>query len=146
MAYKNIVCGVTGSEASQKAASEAARLAKEDRADLVLVYAVDITFLKGIAIQLTPDFAEKSLEHIGVHILDRAEELVRAQGVVPKKVIRKGAILEVLKQIILEEKADLLVLGHEERSFFEKVLFKGEVEDHIGELTSQTGVSVKVVK
>jgi nucleotide-binding universal stress UspA family protein len=145
MPVKKIVCGVTGSEHGQKAAQEAARLAKEDQAELILVYAVDTTFLKGISIQLSPDFADKTLEHIGTHILDQAEELARDQGVVPKKIIRKGAVLEVLKQIILEEKADLLILGHEERSFFEKILFKGEVEDHIGELINQTCISVKVV-
>jgi nucleotide-binding universal stress UspA family protein len=145
MPFKVIVCGVTGLEHGQKAAQEAARLAKEDQAELILVYAVDTTFLKGITIQLTSDYAEKTLEHLGTHILDQAEEIVRAQGIIPKKLIRKGAVLEVLKQIILEAKADLLVLGHEERSFFEKVLFKGEVEDHAGELTNQTGVSVKIV-
>ncbi|MFH0788036.1 MAG: universal stress protein [Pseudomonadota bacterium] len=146
MSYKMIVCGVTGSAHGQKAAQEAARLAKENQAGLIFVYAVDTTFLRGITIQLTPEFADKTLEHLGGHILDNAEEIALAQGVTPKKIIRIGAVLEVLKQVIQEEKADLLVLGHEERSFFEKVLFKGEVEDHIGELTNQTGVSVIVAR
>ncbi len=146
MAYKSIVCGVTGSESSQKAALEAARLAKENQAALTYVYAVDVKFLKGLTIQLTSDFAEKTLEHLGGHILERAEESAAAQGVTPRKVIRSGAVLEVLKQVIQEEKADLLMLGHEDRSFFEKILFGGEVEDHVQELIKQTGVSVQVVK
>jgi nucleotide-binding universal stress UspA family protein len=145
MAYKKIVCGVTGSESSQKAAREAARLAGENEADLTYVYAVDITFLKGITVQLTPQFAEKALEHLGGHILDQAEENALAQGLKPKKVLRAGPVLEVLKQVLTEEKADLLVIGHEDRSFFEKVLFRGEVEDHIKELTAQTGVPVRVI-
>ena len=145
MTYKKIVCGVTGSEPSQKAAQEAARLAKEHQAGLVFLYAVDIKFLKGMTIQLTPDFAEKTLEHLGGHILERAEESAAA-GITPRKVIRTGAVLEVLKQVIGEEKADLLVLGHEDRSFFEKILFGGEVEDHVQELIKQTGVNVLVVK
>jgi nucleotide-binding universal stress UspA family protein len=146
MTYKKIVCGVTGSEPSQKAAQEAARLAKENQAGLVFVYAVDIKFLKGMTIQLTSDFAEKTLEHLGGRILERAEESAQAQGITPRKIIRSGAVLEVLKQVISEEKADLLVLGHEDRSFFEKVLFGGEVEDHVQELIKQTGVNVLVVK
>ena len=146
MAYKSIVCGVTGSESSQKAALEAARLAKEHQAVLTYVYAVDVKFLKGLTIELTPDFAEKTLEHLGGHILERAEESSDAQGVTPRKVIRSGAVLEVLKQVIGEEKADLLVLGHEARSFFEKILFGGEVEDHVQELIKQTGVNVLVVR
>ena len=146
MSYQRIVCGVTGSEESQKAAVEAARLAKENRAGLTYVYAVDVKFLKGLTVQLTPEFAEKALEHLGGHILARAEESARAQEVTARKIIRAGAVLEVLKQTIQEEKADLLVIGHEDRSFFEKILFGGEVEDHVQELTRQTGVNVLVVK
>ncbi|MBA4395495.1 MAG: hypothetical protein C0407_18240 [Desulfobacca sp.] len=44
MPFKMIVCGVTGSKHGQKAAQEAARLAKKDQAELILVYAVDTTF------------------------------------------------------------------------------------------------------
>ena len=74
------------------------------------------------------------------------EEAAAALGANPKKVIRSGPVLEVLKQVLREEKADLLVLGHEGRSFFEKVLFGGEVEDQVQELIQQTGVPVLVVK
>lgn len=87
MGYKTIVCGVTGSEPSQKAALEAARLAKENQADLIYVYVVDVTFLKGITVELTPDFAQKTLEHLGGHFLERAETISLAEGVIPKKIL-----------------------------------------------------------
>ena len=146
MAYKTIVCGVTGSEASRKAAIEATRLAKDNKANLIYVYAIDTTFLEGMTIELTSDFAQKTLEHLGGRILERAEEISSAEGVTSKKILRPGAVLEVLKQVLAEEKADLLVIGHENRSFFEKVLFKGEVEDHIQELINQTGVQVQLIR
>ncbi len=147
MSYKKIVCGVTGSEHSLKAAGEATRLAKENQAELIFVYVVDATFLKGMTVQLTTEFAQKTLENLGAHILERAEEIAASQGVLnSKKILRPGSILEELKKIIDEEQADLLVIGHEERSFFEKILFKGEVEDHIQELINRTGVSVLVIK
>jgi nucleotide-binding universal stress UspA family protein len=146
MGYTSIVCGVTGSAHAQKAALEAALLAKQHNANLVYVYAVDITFLRGgITMKLTPKFVEESIVRMGEHILAMAEELAKAQGVTPKKVVRKGSVLEVLKAVVLEEKADLLVLGHEKRTFFEKALFKGNVEDHIQALKAQTGVEVTVV-
>lgn len=144
MEYTSIVCGVTGSAHSQKAALEAARLAKKNGARLTYVYAVDITFLRGGI--TTSQYVEKSLERLGNYIVDIAVEIASTVGVTPKKVVRKGHVLEALKQTVLEEKADLLVLGHENRTFFEKALFKGGVEDHIGALKRQTGVDVTVVR
>jgi hypothetical protein len=47
---------------------------------------------------------------------------------------------------VQEEKADLLILGHEDRTFFEKALFKGNVEDHLEELKKQTGAEVTVIR
>ena len=146
MTYTSIVCGVTGSAHSQKAALEAAALAKQHSAKLTYVFAVDIGFLRTSVGGLSTSLAEDGLEHLGDHILEYAEQLAQSQGVTPKKVVRRGAVLEVLKQVVREEKADLLVLGHENRTVFEKALFKGSVEDHIDELKVQTGIEVTVVK
>jgi nucleotide-binding universal stress UspA family protein len=146
MAYKKIVCGVTASAHSQKAALEAARLARQDGAELVYVYAVDLEFLAGGRMgSLSQDVIGTSLEALGGHILDYAEQIAAAQGVKPKKIVRRGQVLDVLKQVMSEEKADLLLLGHEKRTFFEKALFKGDVEDHAQELGAQTGAEVKII-
>jgi nucleotide-binding universal stress UspA family protein len=147
MAYKKIVCGVTASAHSQKAALKAARLAKQDGAELIYVYAVDVTFLEGgRTVSLTEDVVADSLEKVGKYILELAGQIAAAQEVKPKKILRRGRVLDVLKLVMSEEKADLLVLGHEKRTFFEKALFKGDVEDHIQELKSQTGTEVIVIK
>jgi nucleotide-binding universal stress UspA family protein len=143
MNYQCIVCGVTGSAHAQGAALEAAKLAKQQSARLVYVYAADTSFLKGgLAKQKG---VEDSLVHLGEHIVDMAGELAVSQGVSPKKVVKKGPVMEVLKAVVLEEKADLLMLGHETRTIFEKAMFRGEVEDHVKELESKTGVAVKIV-
>jgi nucleotide-binding universal stress UspA family protein len=146
MTYTSIVCGVTGSAHAQKAALEAAVLAKRDNARLTYVYVVDIGFLRGSIGGMSSGLAGEGLEHLGQHILGFAEQVAQSQGVTPKKTVRRGAVLEVLKQVVLEEKADLLVLGHEERTFFEKALFKGSVEDHAEELKQQTGTEVAVIR
>lgn len=146
MTYTSIVCGVTGSAHSQKAALEAAALAKQHNARLTYVYAVDTRFLRGSVGGMSTGIAENGLIHLGEHILEYAEQLAMSQGVTPKKVVRSGPVLEVLKQVLREEKADLLVLGHEKSSFFEKALFKGSVEDHIEELKKKTGTEVTVVR
>jgi nucleotide-binding universal stress UspA family protein len=147
MGYRSIVCGVTGSEHAKKAALEAACLAKESGADLTYVYAVDLAFLKGGRTgSVTTRGVEESLESLGHHFLDAAELIASGQGVTGRKVLMKGLVQEVLKKVILEQKADLLVLGHEERTFFEKFLIEGDVEDHIEKLKKDTGVDVIVVK
>lgn len=147
MGYKSIVCGVTGSEHAKKAALEAAALAKASEADLTYVYAVDLTFLRGGRTgSATSREVEQSLENLGRHILHVAEEIASLQGVIPRTVIMKGPVQEVLKKVIMEQKADLLILGHEERTFFEKFLTEGDVEDHIDKLKEETGVEVMVVK
>ncbi len=148
MPYSTIVCGVTGSAHAQKAALEAAVLAKRDNAKLVYVYAVDASFLSSGrgTVELSSEAVNDSLANLGEHILFHAEQLARTQGVVPEKVLRRGPVLEVLKQVVSEQKADILLLGHEERSFFDRMLFKGSVEDHVQELKGQTGVEVDIVK
>ncbi len=146
MSYKKIVCGVTASAHSQKAALESARLARQDGAELIYVYVVDVTFLEGgRTVSLTEDVVAGSLEQMGEHILELAGQIAATQGVKPRKIVARGTVLDVLKQIVVEEKADLLVLGHEKRTFFEKALFKGDVEDHVKELRAQTGTEVKII-
>jgi nucleotide-binding universal stress UspA family protein len=144
MGVTNIVCGVTASTHAQKAALEAALLAKKESAGLIYVYAVDVAFLKGgIA---DTGAVEASLMRLGGQIVDLAEQIALAHGVQPKKIVRKGPVLEVLKQVIIEEKGDVLMIGHEERTFFEKAMLKGAVENHVDKLKEETGVEVKVVR
>ena len=146
MQYKSIVCRVTGSEQGQKAAMEAALLAQRDNAKLTYVFAVDTTFLrKGFAVSLSHGTAEESLERIGEVILRSMDRIASSHGMTPKKVIRRGSVPEVVKSVILEEKADLLVVEHEKRTFFERVFSRGTVEDHAQELKQQTGVMIDVV-
>jgi nucleotide-binding universal stress UspA family protein len=122
-------------------------LAKTHGARLFYVYAVDLTFLKGGKTgSITSQGVEESLAGMGRHILDRAGELAAAEGVTPEKLIVKGPVLGVLKKVVQEKKADLLVLGHEDRSFFEKFLIEGDVEDHIQSLKEETGVDVLIIR
>jgi nucleotide-binding universal stress UspA family protein len=146
MSYRTIVCGVTGSLHSQKAAIEAAAMAAKSNAALVYVYAVDVSFLSMGSGYISSGVVAESLNRLGEQFLDFAEELAKTQGVTARKILKKGPVLEVLIQVIQEEKADLLVLGHEPRTFIEKAIVKGEVEDHVEELNKQTGAEILVVR
>lgn len=146
MGYTTIVCGVTGSLHSQKAALEAAIMASKSQAGLVYVYVVDVSFLKRGSGFITSGAVADSLDRLGEQFLDFAEELAKTQGVTARKILRKGLVLDMLIQVVQEEKADLLVLGHEPRTFFEKALFDGSVEDHLEQLKKQTGAEVTVIR
>jgi len=146
MGYRTIVCGVTGSLHSQKAALEAAVTAAESNAVLIYVYAVDVSFLSMGSGFVSSDVVADSLDRLGERFLDFAEELAKTQGVTARKVLKKGPVLDVLIQVVQEEKADLLILGHEPRTFIEKALVKGSVEDHLEELHKQTGTEIKIVR
>ena len=61
MAYTSIVCGVTGSAHSQKAALEAAALAKQHNARLTYVYVVDVGSLTASIGGLSKSLAEDGL-------------------------------------------------------------------------------------
>jgi len=146
MGYKCIVCGVTGSESAHKAALEAAALARKDSAKLIYVYAVDASFLgRSLMAEMSQAHVEDSLVNLGNHILDHAEELAGHLGVIPEKIVKKGSPMQVLKDVVLDKEADLLVVGHEQRTRFERKLIHGEVEEHIEEFKRETGVEVSIV-
>lgn len=145
MGFTSIVCGVTGSAHAQKAALEGAALAKQHNAKLTYVYVVDTGFLKSSVGGMSTSIAQEGLERLGRQILDFAEQLAQSYQITPKKVVRSGPVLEVLKQVVQEEKADLLLLGHEKKTFFDKVFFHGSVEDHVEEFKKLTGVNVVVI-
>jgi nucleotide-binding universal stress UspA family protein len=146
MGIKNIVCGVTGSENSEKAVKAAVEMAKGEGSHLTFVYVVDVGFLSGLTVQLRPEYAEHFLERLGNKILDEAVSAALSTGVGAKKVLRKGKVMEEVSKVIKEEGADMFIVGDEGRSFAEKVLFGNPFPDHIKELEKRAGVAVKIVR
>lgn len=144
--YRTIVCGVTGSEVSQKTVLGASLLSRENDAHLILVYAVDISFVKGMTVELPSGFAQEQMERLGKRVLEEAEEIARHQGVDCEKIMKIGPLVEVVSEVAKEKSGDLLVLSLESRSFFEKVLFRAAIEDQVEELRRRTGMEVVVIR
>lgn len=144
--YRTIVCAATGTEVSQKAVMGACLLARENDAHLILVYAVDVSFVKGMTVELPTGFAEEQMERLGTRVLDEAEEIAREQGVNCEKVMRKGSLLRVAAEVAAEREGDLLVVGLESRSFFEKVLLRDAFDEQLEELRRQTAMQVVVIR
>jgi nucleotide-binding universal stress UspA family protein len=145
MRYKTILCGITGSGASFRAALGAALLAKENNARLIHVYAVDTAFVEHVTVELPPELAGESLERLGKRILDQAQTIAGGQGIVAERKIRKGSLLKVLGEVAREEAADLLVLGREERSFFDRVFFGKGMKADPDALRKRVGVEAVII-
>jgi nucleotide-binding universal stress UspA family protein len=146
MAIKSLVCGVTGSENSEKAVKAASEMAAGEKAHLTFVYVVDVSFLSGLTVQLRPKYAEDFLERLGGKILDEAVAIASSKGVASKKALRKGKLMDEVIKVVKEEGADILVVGDEGRGFAEKVLFGNRLPDNIKELERRSGVTVKVIR
>jgi nucleotide-binding universal stress UspA family protein len=146
MAIKSVVCGVTGSENSEKAVKAASQMAAAEGSRLTFLYIVDVGFLGGLTIQLRPQYAEDFLERLGERILDEAVAAATSAGVTAKKVLRKGKMMDEVIKVIKEESADLLVVGDEGHSFAERVLFGHRPPDSVKEMGRRTGVAVKVIR
>jgi nucleotide-binding universal stress UspA family protein len=146
MTTKSIVCGVTGSDNSEKAVKAASQMAAAQGARLTFVYIVDIGFMSGLTIQLRPKYAGDFLERLGEKILDEAEQVASTEGVTAKKVLKKGKVIDELARVIKEESADTLVVGDEGRTFAEKVLFGNRLPDNVKELEKRLGVTVSIIR
>jgi len=146
MAIKSLVCGVTGSENSEKAVKAASEMAAAEKAHLTFVYVVDVSFLSGLTVQLRPKYAEDFLERLGGKILDEAVAIASSKGVASKKALRKGKLMDEVIKVVKEEGAAILVVGDEGRGFAEKVLFGNRLPDNIKELERRSGVTVKVIR
>ena len=142
---KSIVCGVTGSENSQKAVRVAAEMALKDSAQLTYVYVVDAGFLQGLTIELRPEYAESFLERLGGQILDEAAKTASSMGIQPKAVLRKGKIMDEVSKVIKEVGGDLLMVGDEGQTFAQKVLFGKRIQNNLKEMERLSGVPVKVI-
>jgi nucleotide-binding universal stress UspA family protein len=145
MGTKSVVCGVTGSENSEKAVKAASQMAAAEGSRLTFVYVVDVGFLGGLTVQLRPQYAEDFLDRLGAQILDEAAAVAASMGVAAKKVLRKGKIMDEVIAVLKEESADLLVVGDEGHSFAERFLFGHRPPDSVKEMERRTGVTVKVI-
>jgi nucleotide-binding universal stress UspA family protein len=124
MSYKRIVCGVTASMRAQRAALDAARLARELEAELVYVHVVDTPALNSFMEDpLCCIFVEESLVKLGMQIVEHAIQIAKTEGVVAEKYLIKGPVRKGLQRLTRDLGADLLVVGgNDGKTIFREVL------------------------
>ncbi len=135
MSYKRIVCGVTASTRAQRAALDAARLARELEAELVYVHVVDTAALSSFMEDpLCCIFVEESLVKLGMQIVEHAVHIAETEGVVAEKYLIKGPARKGLQRLTRDLGADLLVVGgNDGKTLFREVLKLAGTEERPSE-------------
>ena len=131
MEYKNIVCGVTASTRAQRAALDAARLARRTGAKLTYVHVVDVSsFQECMDDSLSSAFVEESLVRLGMQIVEHAAQIAKTEGIMAEKYLARGAVRKSLHKVARDLGAELLVQGSEDgRTVFRDVLKLAETDD-----------------
>lgn len=131
--YKRILVPVDGSASSKRGLQEALRLARNQKARLVLLHVVEEQFVTQAAEAMV--FSEKLFEAMragGRKVLARAEALARKGGVKALAVLREAVTVPVADMVVREarrQRADLIVIGTHGRRGLTRAVMGSDAED-----------------
>lgn len=133
MTYKRILVPVDGSRTSQLGLKEAIRLAKGQKASLVLVHVVDehVVIMASMEAASYLEDLRPSLMKSGRRILERAVETVRKAGVACQSVLLETMVAPAADLIVRQAKksrADLIVIGTHGRRGIRRVVMGSDAE------------------
>ena len=114
--YKRILIAVDGTATSQRALREAVDLAADQRAELEIVYVVDLTPYGTPELGVPVSIYEEACRAQGRQILQHATEYARRAGVEARATLRQRRGTRLSAAIVDETRlfgADLVVLGAE---------------------------------
>jgi hypothetical protein len=108
---KKILCATRGGEASRQTQDAVIAMAKEEGANVLFLFVVDVEFLRLTVRGVRPDVVATELEHMGEFLLAIACERAAAQGVQAESCVRHGSLVEALESAAVEEGADAIAFG-----------------------------------
>jgi nucleotide-binding universal stress UspA family protein len=138
-AYARILVAVDGSDAANRGLREAIRLAKEERAQLVIVHVVDeyyafaVPEAGAVAANVVPELRES-----GKKVLAKAEALVAKQRIKAKSVLREtigGAAADEIVAEAKKQRVDLIVLGTHGRRGVRRIVLGSDAEQVVRSAT-----------
>jgi nucleotide-binding universal stress UspA family protein len=105
-AIRKIIVPVQGTTYAYKAVELACRLGKEQKAEILVTYIIEVPFTMPLGAPMDKAAAEAQ------RVLERAEEIVRHSNLPCKPVVEKARqISEGIIRLAKEEAADLIVIG-----------------------------------
>jgi len=107
---KKILCPTRGGKESHPNQDFAINLAKERGAELLFMYVSNIQLISRSGPPIVVDI-EEELDELGDFLLSMAQERAEKSAVLVNSTVRRGIFSEVLKEVIIEEKIDTVILG-----------------------------------
>ena len=128
--FRRILVPTDGSEPALKAARLAAVMAREARAEVVLLTAVTVPQSLVMVAGIGQDVVEGYIEHLGRDALEAAEAVFREAGVGVETKVVMGAASEVIVEQARVLNADVVVMGKRGRGELHGILV-GSVSDRV---------------
>ena len=129
--YRHILVPMDGSSTSERALQEAVGLARQQTAELELVYVMeDVLFLENEA-YINYSEVRESVRKAGKKILSQAQSAAEQAGVKAEQKLLEADGARIASVIIEEARrwpADLIVIGTHGRSGFSRILFGSVAE------------------
>jgi nucleotide-binding universal stress UspA family protein len=106
-----ILCPTRGGKESHLNQDFAINLAKERNAEILFLYVSEIRFLNRAGPPIVVDI-EKEMDELGDFLLSMAQERAEKTKVLAKTTVRRGVFTDVLREVIIENKINTVILGN----------------------------------
>jgi len=120
--FTNILVAMDGSEASQRALSDAVDLAKLCNAKLHAIYVVETGLFSSLPMEGTVEIMYSVLEKEGEEVMERAKKYAAGKGITVITHMNQGHAGSEILGLAEEEKADLIIVGSHGKSNTDRLL------------------------
>ncbi|MCX6684760.1 MAG: universal stress protein [Methanoregula sp.] len=140
--FTNILVAMDGSEASQRALSQAVDIAKLCNAKLHAVYVVETGLFTSLPLDNTVEIMYRVLEKEGEAVLDKAKKFATGKGITVITHMKQGHAGSEIITLAEHEKFDLIVVGSHGKSNTDRLLI-GSVSTFVVTHSTVTSMVVR---
>jgi nucleotide-binding universal stress UspA family protein len=120
--FTNILVAMDGSEASQRALSQAVDLAKLCNAKLHTIYVVETGLFSSLPMEGTVEIMYSVLEKEGEEVMERAQKYASEKSITVITHMKQGHAGSEILALAEEEKSDLIIVGSHGKSNTDRLL------------------------
>jgi nucleotide-binding universal stress UspA family protein len=120
--FTNILVSMDGSEASQRALSQAVDLAKLCNAKLHTIYVVETGLFSSLPMEGTVEIMYSVLEKEGEEVMERAKKYASEKSITVITHMKQGHAGSEILALAEEEKSDLIIVGSHGKSNTDRLL------------------------